>query len=330
MQQCNCSPTEINYKVSIKDTRDKGTLIQIHEYLQTKEWFIQLQNNEVHIREAGVMDFYDFCMDHMNVDQMTFCTTNQGSYLPFREITKVAGAKWVDSVIKDHQVESWAQQIVDAEGSIYAHEILSRFVQADGTIKTPDEVFAAAKLRNCLYALDRMCRLQAVRQAVHLPKKVFINFIPTSIYSPQHCLQSTISLSRELGIDANKFVFEVVETEYVEDLNHLKRILQYYTEQGFSYALDDVGAGFSTMDVLREIKPHYMKLDKKYVQGVSNDSSKQKIAEQFLQAATEIQAVPLAEGVERIEDLEWLKQKGFQLFQGYLYGKPKPIRELFL
>ncbi|WP_168118747.1 EAL domain-containing protein [Paenibacillus sp. HB172176] len=328
MQSCNCFQTEMSYIISINDATSIKILLQIKDYLQAKGWLIKLQANKVQLREEGIMDFYDFCQDHMAIDQLTFNTSGHEDSRPFHMITEVLEARWVDSIVHNQQIESWAQKIVDANGITCAHELLSRFIQPDGTRISPLDVFAAAKLRNRLYALDRMCRMQAVRQAVHLPNKIFINFIPTSIYSPQHCLQSTIALSRELGIDPTKFVFEVVETEYVEDLEHLKRILAYYTNQGFNYALDDVGEGFSTIELLHEIKPHYMKLDKKFVHGVSADCSKQKVAIQFLQAATEIHAVPLAEGIEQAEDFEWLKARGFQLFQGYLFGKPEPIQEL--
>ena len=153
----------------------------------------------------------------------------------------------------------------------------------DGEYIAPYEVFQAAKVRNRMYALDRICRLTAVENAGNLSKKVFINFIPTAIYSPQHCLNSTVQLAKKLGIDPSLFVFEVVETEKVDDLDHLKNILMYYREKGFEYALDDVGEGFSTKEVLEELAPNYMKLDIKYVQGVSNDKTKQLTAKRFLQ-----------------------------------------------
>ncbi|WP_264740462.1 EAL domain-containing protein [Cytobacillus firmus] len=107
----------------------------------------------------------------------------------------------------------------------------------------------------------------------------------------------------------------------------MKRILAYYREKGFRYALDDVGAGFSTVELLSELQPLYMKLDMKYVQGVSKDPEKQKIAEAFLQQALKLGSVPFAEGIETREDFEWLRNKGYQLFQGYLFGKPAPIAE---
>lgn len=55
-----------------------------------------------------------------------------------------------------------------------------------------------------------------------------------------------------LKIDPNQFVFEVVESDKVEDLEHLKRILNYYNEKGFQYALDDVGECYSTLEMLSD------------------------------------------------------------------------------
>ena len=113
-----------------------------------------------------------------------------------------------------------------------------------------------------------------------------------------------------------------MESEQVDDINHLKSILDYYNKKGFQYALDDVGEGYNTLEMLGDIKPHYMKLDMKYVQGVNKNFEKQNTARQFLKKALEIGATPLAEGIETQEDFEWLKQIGYKLFQGYLFGKP--------
>lgn len=77
--------------------------------------------------------------------------------------------------------------------------------------------------------------------------------------------------------------------------DHLKRILAFYKEKGFRYALDDVGEGYSTLEMLTDLQPHYMKLDMKYLHGVSRDMQKQQIALAFLEQAMKLGAVPLAE-----------------------------------
>ncbi|MFS0576062.1 EAL domain-containing protein [Sporosarcina sp. 179-K 3D1 HS] len=63
----------------------------------------------------------------------------------------------------------------------------------------------------------------------------------------------------------------------------------------------------------------------RFFQGIPNKREKQVAASKILDAALEVGAIPLAEGVEEWEDFQWHKNKGFQLFQGYLFGKPSPI-----
>jgi len=226
-------------------------------------------------------------------------------------------------VISNERLVCHYQPIVTHTEEIFAYELLSRFHNEDGSTIYPNEIFPAAKSRGRLYALDRVCRMTAVRHAVLLKDtKAFINFIPTSIYSPEFCLRSTTSLANQLGVDPKQLVFEVVETEKVDDVEHLKKILAFYKEKGFQYALDDVGEGHSTIELLGDLRPHYMKLDMQYVQGVAADAAKQEVALKFLKKATELGSIPLAEGVEERVDFEWLKHQGYKLFQGYLFGKP--------
>ncbi|MFP3361472.1 EAL domain-containing protein, partial [Planococcus sp. SIMBA_143] len=79
------------------------------------------------------------------------------------------------------------------------------------------------------------------------------------------------------------------------------------------YALDDVGAGYSTTEALDELKPHVMKLDMKYVDGVASDSAKQAVAQSFLEKAQAVGWTPLAEGIETEEDFLWLEAEGYEL-----------------
>lgn len=74
--------------------------------------------------------------------------------------------------------------------------------------------------------------------------------------------------------------------------------------------------------------PNYMKLNIKFVQGVSNDLAKQATAKKILTAALKVGARPLAEGIEELADFEWLKEIGYELFQGYFFGRPGPLEEV--
>lgn len=274
------------------------------------------------MKEKDAVDFADFSGDHLD-SSLIFYKVADKDWEPVEGVYALSDYKWIDDVIKKRLVTCHYQPIVTGNGEVYGYEMLARFYNEEGDTIFPGEIFQAAKERGRLYALDRLCRMTAVRHSVNLEGKLaFINFIPTSIYNPEFCLRSTTALANQLDVDPGQLVFEVVETEQVEDIDHLKSILDYYRSRGFRYALDDVGEGFSTMQMLQELKPNYMKLDMKFVQGVAGDEKKQKVAKAFLMQAKRDEAVPLAEGIEAAEDFEWLKQEGYQLFQGYMFGKP--------
>ncbi|UJF26863.1 EAL domain-containing protein [Planococcus sp. 107-1] len=323
MECNNCSVNELKYEIKVEGELNQSILPQVIDHLMRRDIEVKEKEQGIVIPESGAKEFMDFCEHFMVTEQVEF-RINKEEWKPFSQIETVMDMQWIDNVIKKELITCHYQPIVDARGNVFAYEMLSRFKNEDGSMIYPNEIFPAAKSRGRLYALDRVCRMTAVKYAAKLAdKKAFINFIPTSIYSPEFCLRSTTLLANQLDVDPKQLVFEVVETEQVDDLDHLKKILTYYKEKGFNYALDDVGEGFSTAEVLAELKPKYMKLDMQYVQGVAEETGKQKVALSFLEKALAVGSVPLAEGVETEEDFNWLKEKGYELFQGYYFGKPE-------
>lgn len=325
---CNaCVVGKLQFEVRVEGERNLAIYPEVVRHMERNGELIRAEGDSLFVKEPGMRDFLDFCHDHMEPNAIFF-RLDGGSWRPLEEAKETLESEWIDEVIRKELVTCHAQPIVDTKGEIYAHEMLARFYREDGSVIYPGEIFGAARKRDRLYALDRICRMAAVRAASFTDKKAFINFIPTSIYSPEFCLKSTTMLADRLGVDSGRLVFEVVETESVEDTDHLKRILSFYKEEGFRYALDDVGEGYSTLELLSDLQPHYMKLDMKYVQGVAADPQKQQTASAFLAEAKKLGSVPLAEGIEDEEDFEWLNANGYQLFQGYLFGKPAPIEQL--
>lgn len=321
--QCNsCSVAAIKFEIKLEGENNLSALQIVIDHLERREIEVINKGNKLQMDEIGAREFLDFCSDLLDVDQVVF-RINQEAWQPLKGMSQVFATEWIDDVIQHERLTCHYQPIVDADESIFAYEMLARFKNEDGSMIYPNEIFPAAKTRGRLYALDRVCRMTAVKYAAALKgEKAFINFIPTSIYSPEFCLRSTISLSEQLGVDPKSLVFEVVETERVDDIDHLKKILTYYREKGFDYALDDVGEGYSTIELLADLKPKYMKLDMQYVQNIAEDAEKQRVAKKFLEKALEIGSIPLAEGIETREDFDWLKLSGYQLFQGYYFGKP--------
>lgn len=275
--------------------------------------------------ESGAIDLFNF-LNEMDLTNDIYFKINQLEWNSMDQFDSYIEAAWIDSILNEQHLNMHFQPIITGDGNIFGYELLARFHADAGETIYPNVIFPAAKIRGRTFALDRICRIHAVKQIERIEshQKAFINFIPTAIYSPEHCLRTTTLIANRLNIDPKRIVFEVVETEKIEDLNHLKTILHYYQDNGFQYALDDVGSGYNTLDVLEELKPPYMKLDMEYAQGISTNTEKQDVALAFLKKAKNLNSIALAEGIETIEDFNWLKKQGYKLFQGYLFGKPRP------
>lgn len=310
-------------RITLDIPSQMSTMVLNH--FDQREYPYTLIDEYILTTEQATSDLADF-LEAMNLTENVSFKIQNGEWLSILELKTYISSSWVDAIIREKFIKMHFQPIITSSGEIYGYELLARFIDENGNMIYPDVLFPAAKIRGRTFALDRLCRIQGVRQISRLydNQKAFINFIPTAIYNPEYCLKSTTTVAKQLNIKSDRYVFEVVETEKIDDTAHLKSILMYYQTHGFSYALDDVGAGYNTLDLLSDLKPPYVKLDMQYVQGVRSSKEKQTVALAFLEKANEYGAITLAEGVEEIEDFDWLKSKGYQLFQGYLFGKPMP------
>ncbi|WP_273131295.1 EAL domain-containing protein [Metabacillus sp. HB246100] len=229
------------------------------------------------------------------------------------------------NLIKYGQFESYLQPILNvATGEIYGYEALLR--AKDQSI-FPSQLFEVARKTEMHSMLDKKAREVALyAKSKKIPKgvKVFINFLPSTIYNPNHCLKHTFELVEKFNIDPRDLVFEVVETEKIENISHLKSIFQTYRSHGMKVALDDVGAGYSTLDMLTKLRPDYIKVDRQYITDCHLNKESQTFLQGVITLAKELHITVLAEGIEQEQEYEYLKNQGISLAQGYYIGKPSP------
>ncbi|MBD3808987.1 MAG: EAL domain-containing protein [Sulfuricurvum sp.] len=243
------------------------------------------------------------------------------------------GANELSLLISKGAITTHFQPIVDlVYGEIYGYESLARGVNDDGSLIYPDKLFNWAKQGDMLFYLDRACRETSLKTAAvkNIKNKVFINFIPTAIYDPEHCLQSTVKWARQLEFDPKNIIFEVTETEKVEDVEHLSKILTFYKSQGFMVALDDVGSGYSSLNMIARLKPNIVKIDREIIDGIDTNTVNQSVFKAIVSLAKESGIIVLAEGAERAEEVAYCAANGADLAQGYYFGKPspEPVRKL--
>jgi len=242
---------------------------------------------------------------------------------------KFSQSDWLVEMLAQKKFTSYFQPIVSIQDTskIYGYESLLRGFNSEGNLISPEPILELATEAGLLPQLDQFARLNSINQfsQYQLNRHIFINFTPTAVYDPVFCLRSTVEAINAAGISHEQVVFEVVESDNFQDLEHLKAVLQYYREQGFLIALDDLGSGYSSLNLLHQLRPDFIKLDMGLIRDVHKNQYKALITAKLLEITQKLNIQTVAEGIECIEELNWLRQHGADLAQGYLIAKPSAV-----
>lgn len=237
-----------------------------------------------------------------------------------------ARSDWLLDILRGGRLYSVFQPILRCADpfELHGHECLMRAEAEEGGTVSPGLMLDLATGAGLLFQLDLAARRSAiVSAAAHaLPARVFINFTPNAIYSPHSCLDSTVRMVDELRLRRDQVVFEIVESERLPEIAHMQRIVGYYRDNGFGVALDDVGAGYSSLSALLELRPDYIKIDRALIDGVDRQPDKALVARKLLETAQGLGLQTIAEGIERREEWEWARAHGADFVQGYLFARP--------
>lgn len=242
------------------------------------------------------------------------------------QLSYLGRSGWLLDMLSEERLTSFFQPIVraDAPGEIFAQECLLRGIDRKGDFVLPDQIFEAARKCDMLFQTDLAARLTAIREALRheIESNLFVNFTPTAVYDPAFCLRSTVQVIERSGIPSEKVVFEVTETEEVADTDHLKNIVDYYRDRGFRVALDDMGSGYSSLNLMHSLRPDFIKLDVQLIRGVDSDPYKAVVASKILEMAQNLGVETIVEGVETGEELAWARERGATFAQGFLIARP--------
>lgn len=247
---------------------------------------------------------------------------------PLARLAGLGRSEWLLDLLSRNRLTCHFQPIVPARkpGEVYAQECLLRGVGEDGALISPGSILGAARESGMLFQTDLAARRAAILEAAArgIDTNLFVNFTPTSIYDPVFCLRSTVETVDAVGLPRENVVFEITESEDVGDPEHLSNIVRYYREQGFRIALDDLGSGYSSLNLAHRLRPDFVKLDMELTRDVDTDPYKAVIARKLLELAGGLGIRTIVEGVETTGELSWVQSEGADFVQGYHIARPSP------
>ncbi|MBT9268674.1 EAL and GGDEF domain-containing protein [Pseudomonas sp. MG-9] len=231
----------------------------------------------------------------------------------------------LSSILTQSGLHSLFQPIIClSERRILGYEALTRG-PSNSPLHSPIALFAVARQAGRLSELEIACRQSACRRfnEQQLPGKLFLNVSPESLLEAAHQPGRTLQLLQDFGIPPSQVVIELTEQTPIDDFQLLQTALHHYRAMGFSIALDDLGAGYSSLRLWSELRPDYVKIDRHFIDGIHQDALKREFVGSILQIAKASRAQVIAEGIELPEELAVLTEMGVDLVQGYLLSRPQ-------
>ncbi|WP_370280234.1 putative bifunctional diguanylate cyclase/phosphodiesterase [Pontibacterium sp.] len=230
--------------------------------------------------------------------------------------------------LEEEQLEVYYQPQLNIDGTaLVGVEALVRWPHPERGVLPPSEFLPVAMSSGLAYPLFKVVFLQVCRfmtlmdkQEVVIPK-VAINIAGIELIT-NGCCNLIIDSLRSFGIDPRRVEFEVTETLLMHSLDDLAEVLDRLRKEGLQISIDDFGTGYSSLSRLRELPIDMLKIDKTFVQGISQESSDEAIVRAIISMANSLQLKVIAEGIETHGQLDFLRGEGCELIQGFLYAEP--------
>jgi len=214
-------------------------------------------------------------------------------------------------------------------GRIVAVETLARMREPDGRIALPTEFLGAAERFGIVTAIDRAIitaafdNLAAARKRISSELEISINL--SGLDFDDDALVADISrIARAKGIRPERVTFEITETAALRDFDRVRDFTLALTGEGFHFALDDFGMGFSSFRYLRELPVSSLKLDISYVRDLPKEKANRVFVRGMADICRGLGVKTVAEGVESEEVMEILPELGVDRAQGWYVGYPSP------
>ena len=237
----------------------------------------------------------------------------------------------LDRALSEGWVKVYYQPIIrTANGMVCDEEALSRWIDPVLGFISPGEFIPALEESKLIYKLD----LYVVDQVLEKMKKQVEAGFPPVPQSVNLSRMDFIScdvveeIRRRVdgaGISRSMITIEITESVIGGDFDFMKEQVSRFRQLGFPVWMDDFGSGYSSLDVLQQIHFDLIKFDMRFMERFDEGDESRIILTELMNMAIALGTETVCEGVEQLEQVEFLREIGCTRIQGYYYGKPLPF-----
>jgi diguanylate cyclase (GGDEF)-like protein len=303
-----------------------------------------LNGDQVHIEiSAGVatetIDKCDVGNMHMNADLALYEAKSeegkQWALFVNAMDTKYRGRQKLKAdlrlAIENQEIKVVYQPIVSAQSlRIVAYEALARWEHSELGHVPPAEFIPLAEEIGIISQITRFMLEQACRDCMTWGDRIGVSVNLSAIDLKNSDITRDIANAlQKSGLPARQLEVEVTESAIIADRNQTSLVLQRLKNAGINIALDDFGTGYSSLSYLNSLPLTKVKVDRSFVQDITNDRRSLMLLRGVTQLSHELGLAVTVEGVETEEQLALVRvAAGADLVQGYLLGKPVPATEI--
>ena len=232
-------------------------------------------------------------------------------------------AAMLDKILLEETVTTVFEPIVRlATSEVIGYEALSRGPAGTG-LETPFALFATAELADREYELDSLCRRRALANARGIASEqlLFLNILPTCIQDPDFQAARVRETLESLGLGPRNLVLEISERQAISNFPIFREAIDHFSGLGFGIALDDTGAGFSSLEAALELAPDFLKIDMSLVRSIEESPEKQEVLRGLQSLSAKMGSRVIAEGIETAQELATILSLGIECGQGFYLGR---------
>jgi EAL domain-containing protein (putative c-di-GMP-specific phosphodiesterase class I) len=219
-------------------------------------------------------------------------------------------------------------------GKIVAAEALTRWQKPDKGFMFPDDFIPVFEQNGFItqvdfYVLEVVCKTLRERIREHQPNvNISINQSRYLLHDEQYISKIEHMMDR-YNVPPELLEFELTESLFFEDSKAMIDIMHQLKQLNLQVSIDDFGSGYSSLNVLKDVPADVIKLDKEFLNEKESSKESEIIIQKTVEMAKELNKRVICEGVETIEQVEFLKSIGCDMVQGFYYAKPMPMDEFF-
>ena len=242
--------------------------------------------------------------------------------------TRLQLARDLHAAVRDQDfILHYQPQIMLRTGAICGVEALLRWTHPQFGNVPPASFIPLAEEQGLMCAIGRntlaMACTQAARwqQAGYPPFRMAVNLSPAEFYSDS-LVEDVAAILRDAGLEPHWLELEITEAMPLDDLGSAIRIMRELKQLGVSLAVDDFGTGWSSLSYLRHFPLDRLKIDRSFTRDVTRAADAAAITRTVIGLSGNLDVACMAEGIESVEQLDWLRDQGCTEGQGYLISRP--------